>query len=69
MPVLESLLGVAEVARLCRVPASTIWQWLHDKKTPTPVRVNGLIRFHASTIDRWIRQGCPTREKFDGGDA
>ena len=68
MPVIESLLGVKEVAKLCRVPVPTIWQWLHDEKTPTPIRMNGLVRFHSSKIDRWIRQGCPTRKQFEDGD-
>ncbi len=65
MPVIESLLRLAEVARLCRVDEATITRMIESEQTPAPIRLNGELRFRASEIDEWIRSGCPNRNSFE----
>lgn len=65
MPTIESLLTVSQVGKLIAKSDRVVREMLKDERIPEPVRLNGAIRFHASTIDAWIRAGCPAREQFD----
>lgn len=69
MPVVESLLTTADIARLARVSKRTVHRWMREQRLPAEVRLagpgRGAVRFRASDIDAWIRWGCPSRAEFE----
>jgi excisionase family DNA binding protein len=69
MPVIESLIGVKDVARLTGMSARSVWTWIKSGRTPPIVRIGRAVRFHASQVDAWIRADCrPWSEiKEEGG--
>ena len=60
MAKLESLLTIADVARLTGLSARTVRRLVQRRTIPPPIRVAGRsVRFRASEIDEWLRAGCP----------
>jgi len=54
------LYTVTDVAKALRASPSAVYEWVSLGKIPY-VKVNGLVRFRASEIDRWLeaRHGGP----------
>jgi predicted DNA-binding transcriptional regulator AlpA len=64
MPTIESLLTTSQVGKLIGKSDRVVREIIKDERVPEPIRLNGSIRFRASTIDQWIRAGCPARDEF-----
>ena len=65
MPTLESLLSIAQVARLVGVSQRTLRRMIAEDRTPQPVRIGRAIRMRASEVDLWIKLGCPDRRTLE----
>ncbi len=59
------LLTVKDVAALLRISTRQVWKLLASGRIPSPVRLSRSVRFRATDIERWIRLGCPNRERFE----
>lgn len=65
MPTIESLLGIPELSRLCRLDEAVVRKLVESARTPAPFTLSNVLRFRASEIDRWLKLGCPDRETFE----
>lgn len=54
------LLTTEEVARLCRVPESTVRQWRYRGTGPKNARIGRGIKYRRSDVVAWMN------EQFDG---
>jgi excisionase family DNA binding protein len=50
---LEPLLTVSDVAALCVVAPSTVYEWASNGRIPH-LKIGGAIRFSRPTIERWL---------------
>ena len=53
LPTNPNLLTTRDVASLLASKEKTIRHWVYQRKIPY-VKINGLVRFDAKTIDQWI---------------
>ena len=53
IPTNTNLLTTREVADRLASKEKTIRQWVYQRKIPY-LKINGLVRFDAKTIDQWI---------------
>ena len=58
MPVIESLIGVRDLAKLLGLSQRSVWKLLSVGRCPPALRIGRSVRFRASECDRWIRAGC-----------
>lgn len=59
------LLNVKDLAARLRVSSRQIWKLCAMGRLPAPVRLSRSVRWRAADIDRWVRLGCPSRERFE----
>jgi predicted DNA-binding transcriptional regulator AlpA len=57
--IMNSLLHLYQLARLCQVDAETIRDWIDLGFVPRPVRVGPYLRWRSSDLDAWLTAGCP----------
>jgi excisionase family DNA binding protein len=50
----NSLLTIAELASLLKVPKSTIYGWRHQRRTPLAIKVGRHVRFRLSDVQDWL---------------
>ena len=50
----NSLLTIAELASLLKVPKSTIYGWRHQRRTPPAIKVGRHVRFRLSDVQEWL---------------
>jgi excisionase family DNA binding protein len=48
------LLTIRDLAKELQIKSSTLYAWVAQGKIPS-LKINGLIRFDPSTIDRWVK--------------
>ena len=65
MSEIDSLISIAELAKLCRISTQRARKLVTARRTPAPVRIGRSIRFRASEVDTWIRLGCPARRTLE----
>ena len=59
------LLNVKDIASRLRVSARQVWKLHSSGRLPEPVRLGRWVRWRATDIERWVRMGCPDRERFE----
>lgn len=69
MPVIESLVTVAQAAQLTKVSQRTFWKLLAVGRAPEVIRIGRSVRLRASDVDLWLRLGCPDRERLEAHKA
>lgn len=67
MQATEPWLSVEEIAQHLGISKETVYRWLEKKKIPAH-RVGKQWRFKPSEVDKWVRQGDATQEKFTEGN-
>lgn len=68
----EVLLSKVKAARLCGVSLRTFERWNRDGRCPSPIRVNGVVRWARRTLAKWVDDGCPNcqlQESSESEDA
>ena len=63
----EALLSIDQVAALIGVETKTIRRWRRVRRIPTPIKLNGQLRWRLQTITEWIRRQeveSEVRERF-----
>ena len=55
----SSLLSTRDVAQLLQRSVRQVYRLIDSGRMPQPVRIGSLVRWHPSTIEAWIKQGCP----------
>jgi excisionase family DNA binding protein len=50
----NSLLTIAELASLLKVPKSTIYGWRHQRRTPPAIKIGRHVRFRLSEVQDWL---------------
>ena len=53
---MDKLLKIKEVEDQIGFKKSTIYNWIHAKEFPNPLRINGSNRWLASDIEVWIEK-------------
>jgi prophage regulatory protein len=61
------LISAATLAERLDVSVRTVWRLLNSRKLPHPIKVGGSVRWRASDIADWIRQGCPEQRAISRG--
>lgn len=51
---LETLIGVRELAGICGVPEATVYAWNNKNTGPRPIRVGKYVRYAPSEVQRWL---------------
>ena len=51
----NSLLTIAELASLLKVPKSTSAGWRHQRRTPLAIKVGRHVRFRLSDVQEWLK--------------
>ncbi len=59
------LLKAKAVADTCGLSVRQIWKLASSARLPRAVRIGRSVRWRADDIDRWIQQGCPSRDRFE----
>ena len=49
-----TLLTYKDVTAIAQVTRKTIWKWEKEGKFPSPIKVNGVVRWRSSDIDDWV---------------
>lgn len=60
------LISANTLAGLLEVSIRTIQRLCQRKKIPRPLRFGGNVRWRRDIITRWIDEGCPPTDEFDG---
>ena len=61
----NNLMKIDSVAQLLQISKRTVHRLNCTAKIPSPVKINGSIRWRESDIDLWLDLGCPDRETFN----
>lgn len=54
-----------ELAAFLGVSRATIWRLHSAGKLPRPIRLNRAVRWDRWTIEEWVSDGCPPRDKWE----
>ncbi len=65
----EILLDVREAAGRLKVSVRQIWKLCASGRLCPPVRLGRSVRWRASDIDEFIREGCPPQDPLEGAVA
>jgi len=56
---------VIELAMYLGVSRATVWRLHSAGKLPRPIKLNRAVRWDRWTIEEWVSDGCPPREKWE----
>jgi excisionase family DNA binding protein len=56
---MSAMFLISDVAERLRCSERTVRRLANAGKMPAPVRVGGMIRWHADVVTKWIDAGCP----------
>ena len=59
------LLTVPQVAKLLGWAEGTVRQRDREGLLPMPHRFGGTIQWNKAELEKWLEQGCPTRQKWE----
>jgi excisionase family DNA binding protein len=54
-----ALLDVRAVARMLDCSWRHVYRMADAGRMPRPIRLNSLVRWRKSDIDKWLSEGCP----------
>jgi len=54
-----------ELAAFLGVSRATVWRLHSAGKLPRPIRLNRAVRWDRWTIEEWVSDGCPPRDKWE----
>ena len=61
----ERLLNTRELGDILNVSKRTIYRLNSSGKIPSPIRINGAVRWRESDIEQWIQLDCIDRKSFE----
>jgi len=61
-----SLLDVKQVAATLNCSPRHVYRMVDAGRMPAPVRLGALVRWHRSSLDRWLADGCKTVRNLGG---
>lgn len=53
------LLTVDDVARLMACSSRSVYRLSDAGRIPRPMKIGGLVRWSATEVETWIKDGCP----------
>lgn len=59
------LLSAKELGKMLNLSKRQIFRLRSCGKIPAAVKIGGSIRWERGAIEKWIRMGCPDRNKFE----
>jgi len=59
----DRLLGIKEIAAVVGESVRTVHRWIDAGKVPQPIGIGHKLKWRSSTIQEWIRLGCPDANK------
>jgi predicted DNA-binding transcriptional regulator AlpA len=59
------LLRAQDVAEALSLSKRTVHRLNSAGKIPSPLRLNGAVRWKASDIQKWVDDDCPDRRTFE----
>lgn len=61
------LLTVRNVADVLRCSTMTVWRLSKKGQIPQPVKVGGMVRWKADSLQEWLSAQCPGNRSTEGG--
>ena len=62
----ELLIAADRLASMMNLSTRSIWRLLSAGRLVKPVRLGGSVRWRLEEVRRWIDEGCPNPEEFNG---
>ena len=59
------LISVAEAARMCGVSRAMMYQLVHSKAIPQPIKIGKRTLFSREVLEMWTRLQCPHGAKME----
>src|SRR3990172_10348059 len=60
----QELLTVRDVAAALKISPRQVWKLNSMGRLPAPLRLSRSVRWSAELISKWVRLGCPPRDRF-----
>ncbi len=62
---LKLMLSADELAAALGISRAMVWKLHSSGRLPSPVRFGRVVRWHRETLNRWLAEGAPPRERFE----